>query len=317
MAVTDLGEFELIERLVESVERARRERSASWGPQVRVASGDDAAVTVPGGATATSVDAMVEGVHFERRTDLAAVIGGAQGDRDALSDLAAMGAAPGEAYVQLGVPDDLDEAGLRRARRRVGGVGRGALRGGSRRRRHAGPGAHPGDHRRRPRRHSRRAGAEIRRPRGRRCSRSPGSWAARPPGCCSSSARSSRRASPDGVAERLRERQLEPEPGSRPGGRWPRAGATRDDRRQRRPRRRRRPPGRRPAGSRLVVELERLPVQEGVEQVAAAAGIDARRPGRGSRRGLRAAGDRARRAARAGPAGGRGRHRVDADRGGP
>ena len=29
----------------------------------------------------------------------------------ALSDLAAMGAAPGEAYVQLGVPDDLDEAG--------------------------------------------------------------------------------------------------------------------------------------------------------------------------------------------------------------
>lgn len=108
--MSEIGEFELIARLVESVERARRERSASWGPQVRVASGDDAAVTVPRGATATSVDTMVEGVHFRRRTfPLRSV--GKKAISVALSDLAAMGAVPGEAYVQLGVPEDLDEAG--------------------------------------------------------------------------------------------------------------------------------------------------------------------------------------------------------------
>jgi thiamine-monophosphate kinase len=110
MAVTDLGEFELIARLVESVERARGERSASWGPAVRVASGDDATITVPGGATATSVDAMVEGVHFRRQTASLASVG-RKAIAVALSDLAAMGAAPGEAYIQLGVPDDLDRAG--------------------------------------------------------------------------------------------------------------------------------------------------------------------------------------------------------------
>jgi thiamine-monophosphate kinase len=108
--VIDLGEFELIERLVAAVESARRARSASWGQQVRVTSGDDAAVTVPPGATATSVDAMVEGVHFRRQTSSLASVG-RKAIAVALSDLAAMGAAPGEAYVQLGVPDDLDSAG--------------------------------------------------------------------------------------------------------------------------------------------------------------------------------------------------------------
>jgi len=104
------GEFELIARLVESVDAARRERSASWGTQVRVGSGDDAAVTVPQGATATSVDSLVEGVHFRRDTATLESVG-RKALAVALSDLAAMGAAPGEAYVQLGVPDDLDEGG--------------------------------------------------------------------------------------------------------------------------------------------------------------------------------------------------------------
>jgi thiamine-monophosphate kinase len=110
MGMADLGEFELIACLVESVESARRDRSATWGPQVRVASGDDAAVTVPSGATATSVDSMVEGVHFRRQTASLATVG-RKAIAVALSDLAAMGATPGEAYVQLGVPDDLDQAG--------------------------------------------------------------------------------------------------------------------------------------------------------------------------------------------------------------
>jgi thiamine-monophosphate kinase len=108
--VSELGEFELISRLVESVESARAGRPIAWGAPVVVGSGDDAAVTIPAGATATSVDAMVEGVHFRRDAwPLASV--GRKALAAALSDLAAMGAAPGEAYVVLGVPDDLDEDG--------------------------------------------------------------------------------------------------------------------------------------------------------------------------------------------------------------
>ena len=83
----------------------RRRRAAG-----RLGTGDDAAVTVPGGATATSVDALVEGVHFRRAVDSPRQIGH-KALATALSDLAAMGAAPGEAYVALGVPEDLDEEG--------------------------------------------------------------------------------------------------------------------------------------------------------------------------------------------------------------
>jgi thiamine-monophosphate kinase len=97
-----MGEFELLARV--------RERLPPAGPRVRLGSGDDAAVTVPGGATATSVDALVEGVHFRRNTATLAQIGH-KALATALSDLAAMGAETGEAYVALGVPPDLDEDG--------------------------------------------------------------------------------------------------------------------------------------------------------------------------------------------------------------
>jgi thiamine-monophosphate kinase len=97
-----MGEFELLARV--------RERLPAPGPRLRVGSGDDAAVSVPGGATATSVDALVEGVHFGRdRASLAQI--GRKALAVSLSDLAAMGAEPGEAYVVLGVPADLDEDG--------------------------------------------------------------------------------------------------------------------------------------------------------------------------------------------------------------
>jgi thiamine-monophosphate kinase len=104
------GEFDLIARLVETVADARGDRASEWGARIAVASGDDAAVTVPKGATATSVDSLVDGVHFRRRTAPLRSVG-RKALAAALSDLAAMGAAPGEAYVQLGVPDDLDQAG--------------------------------------------------------------------------------------------------------------------------------------------------------------------------------------------------------------
>src|SRR5215204_639019 len=97
-----MGEFELLARI--------RERLPAAGRRVHLASGDDSAVTLPGGATATSVDALVDGIHFSR--DLASP--GQIGHKalaTALSDLAAMGAAPGEAYVVLGIPPDLDEDG--------------------------------------------------------------------------------------------------------------------------------------------------------------------------------------------------------------
>jgi len=98
-----MGEFELLARL--------RERLPEPGPRVALGSGDDAAVTVPGGATATSVDAMVEGVHF-RRDEAPLALVGRKALASALSDLAAMGAEPGEAYVVLGAPADLTEDDL-------------------------------------------------------------------------------------------------------------------------------------------------------------------------------------------------------------
>ncbi len=97
-----MGEFELLARV--------RERLPAAGPQVLVGSGDDAAVTLPGGVTATSVDALVEGIHFRReRASLRQI--GHKALATALSDLAAMGADAGEAYVVLGIPPDLDEDG--------------------------------------------------------------------------------------------------------------------------------------------------------------------------------------------------------------
>jgi thiamine-monophosphate kinase len=96
-----MGEFELLAKL--------RERLPQDGPRVRLGSGDDAAVTVPGGATATSVDAIVEGVHF-RREDAGLHEIGRKALATALSDLAAMGAEAGEAYVVLGAPPTFSEA---------------------------------------------------------------------------------------------------------------------------------------------------------------------------------------------------------------
>jgi len=94
------SEHELIAKLVE--------RLPPPGSRVRVASGDDAAIVEPSGAaTATSIDAIVEGVHFTLpQFPLAAA--GRKALAAALSDLAAMGAEPGEAYVALGAPEHLD-----------------------------------------------------------------------------------------------------------------------------------------------------------------------------------------------------------------
>jgi thiamine-monophosphate kinase len=95
-----MSEFQLLAKL--------RERLPANGRRVELGSGDDASITVPGGATATSVDAIVEGVHF-RREDAGLETVGRKALSTALSDLAAMGAEPGEAYVVLGAPAELRE----------------------------------------------------------------------------------------------------------------------------------------------------------------------------------------------------------------
>ncbi len=73
--------------------------------------GDDAAVVQARPVCVTSVDAMVEGVHF--RLDEGWASASEVGHRalaGALSDLAAMGAAPGEAYLVLGLPEGFGHA---------------------------------------------------------------------------------------------------------------------------------------------------------------------------------------------------------------
>jgi len=82
---------------------------ASRGGRVLRGPGDDAAVVRAGGAIAvTSVDAMVEGVHFELSTHAPADVGH-KALAAALSDLAAMGVRGGEAYVALGLPAGMGE----------------------------------------------------------------------------------------------------------------------------------------------------------------------------------------------------------------
>jgi thiamine-monophosphate kinase len=65
--------------------------------------GDDAAVVRADRYAVTSVDAMVDGVHF-RTEQLAPEEIGHRALAAAVSDLAAMGARPGEAYLVLGLP---------------------------------------------------------------------------------------------------------------------------------------------------------------------------------------------------------------------
>src|SRR6266480_6006000 len=88
--------------LIRAFERILRVRSE----RVVYATGDDAAVVRADGAAATSVDAMVEGVHFELTTHSPGDVGH-KALAAALSDLAAMGARPGEAYVALALPSRL------------------------------------------------------------------------------------------------------------------------------------------------------------------------------------------------------------------
>jgi thiamine-monophosphate kinase len=82
---------------------------APAGSRVLRGIGDDAAVVHARPICVTSVDAAVEGVHFRLEWMTPEQIG-RRSLGAALSDLAAMGAEPGEAYLVLGLPPGFGEA---------------------------------------------------------------------------------------------------------------------------------------------------------------------------------------------------------------
>ena len=95
-----MGELELI-AAIETALADRSGRLVRW-------TGDDAAVTRARPFAVTSIDTLVDGVHFRRDTHGMRDIGW-KALATALSDLAAMGAEPGEAYVSVVLPDDVAE----------------------------------------------------------------------------------------------------------------------------------------------------------------------------------------------------------------
>lgn len=100
MTVSDLSERQLIERI-----GARLPPAPAW---LLVGIGDDAAVVEPerNRLEVLAVDAIVEGIHFDRRFTPPAAIGH-RALAVNLSDLAAMGAAPRLALLSLVLPADL------------------------------------------------------------------------------------------------------------------------------------------------------------------------------------------------------------------
>jgi thiamine-monophosphate kinase len=82
----------------------RGERNVGW-------IGDDCAVVSSKPYCVTSVDSIVDGIHFRLDDDRVSVADvGHKALAVALSDLAAMAAEPGEAYISLGIPSDLSES---------------------------------------------------------------------------------------------------------------------------------------------------------------------------------------------------------------
>ena len=90
-----MAELELI-AAIEQVLGPPGERVVRWV-------GDDAAIVRARPFAVTSIDTVAEGVHFRLETHSAADAGH-KALAAALSDLAAMGADPGEAYVSLAIP---------------------------------------------------------------------------------------------------------------------------------------------------------------------------------------------------------------------
>jgi thiamine-monophosphate kinase len=100
-----LAELQLIAAIEGVLERRPGSRVLRW-------LGDDCAVVRAGGVAAVSVDVMVDGTHFRLGEGWTPADAGHRALAGALSDLAAMGAEPGEAYLSVVVPEDVGEAGV-------------------------------------------------------------------------------------------------------------------------------------------------------------------------------------------------------------
>jgi thiamine-monophosphate kinase len=95
--VGSLGEFGIISRITKGLPAA---------PAVSVGPGDDAAVFLVNGSSVTSVDVLVEGVHF-RRDWVPAEMLGRRAVAAAAADIEAMGAYQAAVLVGLTVPTDI------------------------------------------------------------------------------------------------------------------------------------------------------------------------------------------------------------------
>jgi thiamine-monophosphate kinase len=97
LAVSGLGEFDLIDRLAALV-------SAPSSPRLAVDIGDDAAAwaSEPNAMTVATTDALVEGVHFDLMTTSWTDLGW-KALAENVSDIAAMGCQPRYAFVALGL----------------------------------------------------------------------------------------------------------------------------------------------------------------------------------------------------------------------
>jgi thiamine-monophosphate kinase len=96
-----VAELDLI-RAIQAALTDRGGRTVRW-------TGDDAAVVRARPLAVTSIDTVVDGVHFSLATHSAGDVGW-KALATALSDVAAMGAEPGEAYVSLILPAGFDGA---------------------------------------------------------------------------------------------------------------------------------------------------------------------------------------------------------------
>ena len=114
---TGIGELALIDAIGAALERRPGSRVVRW-------LGDDAAVVRAGAFAVTSVDAMVEGTHFNLGPRCGPEDVGHRALAGALSDLAAMGAEPGEAYLCVVLPPALGEADVLALHRGAEGLAR-------------------------------------------------------------------------------------------------------------------------------------------------------------------------------------------------
>jgi thiamine-monophosphate kinase len=97
-----MGERALIAAIEAALARPPGSRVVRW-------IGDDCAVVRADAYAAVSVDAMVDGTHFRLGAGLTPEDAGWRALAGALSDLAAMGAAQGEAYLAVVLPHDMPD----------------------------------------------------------------------------------------------------------------------------------------------------------------------------------------------------------------